>query len=52
MRKGVDKTPVGYTFIVCVGGGKRNNTDGEQTSKKWEAGRRAREKVDEVQTRG
>jgi hypothetical protein len=36
VRKGVGKTPVGYTFIV-VWGEERNNTDGEQTTKTWEA---------------
>ncbi len=36
MNKGVGKTPVGYTFSV-IWGGKKNNTDGVQTTKKWEA---------------
>ncbi len=48
MRRGVGKTPVGYTFIVFGGrGGERNNTEGEQTTKKWEADE-TREKINEV----
>ncbi len=45
MRRGVGKTPVGYTFIVLGGRGggvKRKNTDGEQTTKKWEADEHAK----------
>ena len=43
MRRGVGKTPVGYTFIVFRGrGGGRNNTEGEQTTKKWEADKHAK----------
>ena len=42
MRRGVGKTPVGYTFVVVWGGGERNNTDGEQTTKKWEADEHAK----------
>ena len=43
MRRGVGKTPVGYTFIVFGGrGGERNNTEGEQTTKKWEADEHAK----------
>ncbi len=34
MRRGVDKIPGGYTCMV-VFGGERNNTEGEQTIKKW-----------------
>ena len=35
MRRGVGKTPVGNTSLLFGGG--RNNTEGEQTTKKWEA---------------
>ncbi len=43
MRRGVGKTPVGYTFIVFGGrGGERNNTEGEQTIKKWESDEHAK----------
>ena len=43
MRRGVCKTPVGYTFIVFGGrGGEKNNTEGEQTTKKWEADEHAK----------
>ena len=43
MRNGVCKTPVGYTFIVFGGrGGEKNNTEGEQTTKKWEADEHAK----------
>jgi hypothetical protein len=42
VKKGVGKTPVGYTFIVFFGGGEKNNTDGEQTTKKWEADEHAK----------
>jgi hypothetical protein len=42
VKKGVCKTPVGYTFVACGGGGERNNTDGEQTTKKWEADEHAK----------
>ena len=42
MRRGVCKTPVGYTFIVFGGWGERNNTEGEQTTKKWEADEHAK----------
>ena len=34
MRRGVGKNPGGYTCMV-VFGGERNNTEGEQTTKKW-----------------
>ena len=43
MRRGVGKTPVGYTFIVFGGrGGGENYTEGEQTTKKWEADEHAK----------
>ena len=43
MRGGVGKTPVGYTFIVFgERGGRENNTEGEQTTKKWEADEHAK----------
>ncbi len=41
MKKGVDKTTMGHTFC-CLVGGERNNTDGEQTTKKWEADKHAK----------
>jgi hypothetical protein len=41
VRRDVGKTPVGYTFMV-VGWGERNNTDGEQTTKKWETDEHAK----------
>ena len=47
MRKGVGKTLGGYTCVV-VFGGKRNNTEGEQTTKKWVVDE-TREKIDEVE---
>ncbi len=46
MRKGVGKTLGGYTCVVDLGG-KRNNTEGEQTTKKWVVDE-TREKIDEV----
>ncbi len=41
MRRGVGKTPVGYTFMVVLGE-ERNNTEGEQTTKKWKADEHAK----------
>ncbi len=41
MRRDVDRTTMGYTFC-CFGGGEKNNTDGEQTTKKWEADEHAK----------
>ena len=41
MRRGVGKTPGGYTWVVGCGG-ERNNTEGEQTTKKWEADEHAK----------
>ncbi len=41
MRRGVGKTPVGYIFRVVFWGGE-NNTEGEQTTKKWEADEHAK----------
>ena len=39
VRRGVGKTPGGYTFIVFGG---RGGTEGEQTTKKWEADEHAK----------
>ena len=47
MRRGVGKTPGGYTWVVGCGG-EMNNTEGEQTTKKWVVGE-TREKIDEVE---
>jgi hypothetical protein len=35
VKRGVGKTPVEYIFIV--GGGRGQHSDGEQTTKTWEA---------------
>ena len=47
MRRGVCKTPVGYTFIVFGGRGGEKQHRGRADNQKV-GGRRTREKVDKV----